>query len=111
MHPSLPPDELNLENCDREPIHIPGSIHPHGALPAFARLGRLSHASANVPSLLGLPLEFGRTLRPDAFGDDAALEKQLQDALAEAEGDELVTNSLETTVAGTVFDVVLHAQH
>ena len=67
------PAELTLENCDREPIHIPGSIQPHGALLAFDRLGRLSHASANVPALLGLQLEFGRTLRPDAFGGDAAL--------------------------------------
>ncbi len=111
MHPSLPPDELNLENCDREPIHIPGSIQPHGALLAFDRLGRLSHASANVPSLLGLPLEFGRTLRPDAFGEDRALEQQFRDTLADAGSDELVTNSLETTLDGTTFDVVLHAQH
>ncbi|MGN6725364.1 MAG: hypothetical protein ACTHLZ_05570, partial [Tepidisphaeraceae bacterium] len=23
---------IDLTNCDREPIHIPGSIQPHGAL-------------------------------------------------------------------------------
>src|ERR1700761_2763256 len=111
MQPPPTPAELTLENCDREPIHIPGSIQPHGALLAFDRLGRLSHASANVPALLGLPLEFGRTLRPGAFGPDQTLEDLFQATLADAEGDELVTNSLETTVAGTVFDVVLHAQH
>src|ERR1700749_2956469 len=105
------PAELNLENCDREPIHIPGSIQPHGALLAFDRLGRLSHASANVPALLGIPLEFGRTLRPGALGGDAALEQLLQDTLADANSEELVTASHETTLRGVTFDVVLHAQH
>ena len=110
--PSPPsPAETNLGNCDREPIHIPGSIQPHGALLAFDRLGRLSHASTNVPALLGLPLDFGRTLRPGAFGGDAALQRQLQDALADAGSDELVTNSLETQLRGMTFDVVLNAQH
>ena len=23
---------IDLSNCDREPIHVPGSIQPHGAL-------------------------------------------------------------------------------
>ena len=110
MPSPLPPEELSLDNCDREAIHIPGSIQPHGALLAFDRLGRLSHASANVPALLGLPLEFGRTLRPDAFGGDTALEQQFQDALAEASGDELVTSSLETRRGETTFDVLMHAQ-
>jgi len=32
----LPSEEtVNLTNCDREPIHIPGSIQPHGALLAI----------------------------------------------------------------------------
>ena len=29
---SLKPEEVDLTNCDREPIHIPGSIQPHGML-------------------------------------------------------------------------------
>ena len=111
MQPSLPPAELNLENCDREPIHIPGSIQPHGALLAFDRLGRLSHASANASAMLGLTLEFGRNLRPGALGADAALEQLLQDTLADADSDELVANSHETVIGGVTFDVVLHAQH
>ena len=109
--PQTPPPELNLDNCDREPIHIPGSIQPHGALLAFDRLGRLTHASANVPALLGLPLDFGRTLRAGAFAHDPVLEQLFQDTLAEADSDELVASSHETTLAGATFDVVLHAQH
>ena len=110
MSSSAPLPELNLENCDREPIHIPGSIQPHGALLAFDRLGRLSHASTNATALLGLPVDFGRTLRSGAFGGDAALERQFQDALADAGSDELATHSLETALRGTTFDVVLNAQ-
>jgi light-regulated signal transduction histidine kinase (bacteriophytochrome) len=106
-----PPAELTLENCDREPIHVPGSIQPHGALLAFDRLGRLSHASANVTPLLGLVPQFGRSLPAGALGDDAALEQQFQDALADANGDELVTSSLETRLRGVTFDVVMHAQN
>jgi len=42
--------------CEREPIHVPGAIQPYGALlaiPAGSR--RISHASANAATLLGLP--------------------------------------------------------
>ena len=46
MQPSPSTPELALENCDREPIHVPGSIQPHGALLALDRLGRLSHLRA-----------------------------------------------------------------
>ena len=110
--PSPPtPEELTLDNCDREPIHIPGSIQPHGALLALDRLGRLSHASANAGALLGVPLPFGRTLPAGVFDGDAALEQPFRDALADASGDELVTSSLEATLRGATFDVLLHAQH
>lgn len=29
---TITPDTLDLSNCDKEPIHIPGSIQPHGLL-------------------------------------------------------------------------------
>ena len=32
----------DLSNCDQEPIHIPGSIQPHGALLAFTADGMLA---------------------------------------------------------------------
>lgn len=109
MPSSQSPAELALDNCDREPIHVPGSIQPHGALLALDRLGRLSHANAS--ELLGVLLPFGRTLPAAAFGGDAALEQPCRDTLADGSGDELVTSSLETTLRGTTFDVVLRAQH
>ncbi|WP_211595329.1 GAF domain-containing protein [Paracoccus litorisediminis] len=46
---------IDLNNCDREPIHIPGSIQPHGCLLACDNAGRqvLQH-SANAAEMLGL---------------------------------------------------------
>ncbi|MCR5866826.1 MAG: ATP-binding protein [Aquincola tertiaricarbonis] len=42
--------------CAREPIHIPGSIQPHGALLVVAPDGRrVLQASGNAAALLGLP--------------------------------------------------------
>lgn len=43
-----------LTNCDREPIHIPGSIQPHGCLMAIDRGSlRISHVSENALEFLG----------------------------------------------------------
>ncbi|MEQ1818180.1 MAG: HWE histidine kinase domain-containing protein, partial [Terricaulis sp.] len=42
-------------NCDREPIHIPGTIQPHGCLIACdQQLGTIQRTSANTASFLGL---------------------------------------------------------
>jgi light-regulated signal transduction histidine kinase (bacteriophytochrome) len=50
----VPPAEDPTTRCDREPIHIPGSIQPHGHLLAFEGEGlRLAHASARAGVLLG----------------------------------------------------------
>ena len=45
---------LSLTNCDREPIHIPGSIQPYGALLACdASASVVLRYSVNAPDLLG----------------------------------------------------------
>jgi light-regulated signal transduction histidine kinase (bacteriophytochrome)/CheY-like chemotaxis protein len=50
-----PGDAVDLTNCDREPIHIPGSVQPHGCLIACdARAGTVLRHSANAAALLGL---------------------------------------------------------
>ena len=44
-----------FDTCDQEPIHIPGSIQPHGVLLAFsASSGRLCFASENVSDFLAV---------------------------------------------------------
>ena len=48
-----PVPAVTLENCDREPIHVPGAIQPHGALLAFDAQWRVCHVSTNTAELLG----------------------------------------------------------
>ena len=56
--------EVDLTTCDREPIHIPGAIQPHGVLLALDEQRRAVMVSANVDGLLGVAAEdaIGRTL-------------------------------------------------
>lgn len=51
----MAPEPIDLSNCDREPIHIPGSIQTHGCLMACDQTATvvLRH-SANLPEMLGL---------------------------------------------------------
>jgi chemotaxis family two-component system sensor kinase Cph1 len=49
----LPPQELDLSACDREPIHIPGAIQPHGVLLAVDDNLRVRRAGGDVQALLG----------------------------------------------------------
>jgi chemotaxis family two-component system sensor kinase Cph1 len=47
--------EVTLDDCDREPIHIPGAVQPHGVLLACRADEPLTlvHVSANIQSTLG----------------------------------------------------------
>lgn len=44
---------VNLTNCDREPIHIPGSIQPHGVLLGVDSEDVIQVVSANSRTMLG----------------------------------------------------------
>ena len=46
---------LDLTNCDREPIHIPNSIQPHGILLAFSESDyQIVQVSLNTKQILGI---------------------------------------------------------
>src|SRR5205085_9627314 len=48
---------VDLSNCDREPIHIPGSIQPHGYLLALSAPElRVVHGSQNLDRITAVPL-------------------------------------------------------
>ena len=54
-----------ITDCDQEPIHIPGSIQPHGFLLAVdTRTEIITHGSANLTDLFQIPLQsiLGNTL-------------------------------------------------
>ncbi|MBS0638633.1 MAG: GAF domain-containing protein [Proteobacteria bacterium] len=77
--------EADLSNCEREQIHLAGSIQPHGALLHLSRDGNvIVQTSANAASFLALPdTLIGRTLA-DIPGDLAAsLRPHLNDPLTD----------------------------
>lgn len=72
-------DLPDLTACDREPIHIPGSVQPHGVLiVADAATGHVLQVSENASDLLGMEIEamlggpLGKvvTLPANLFEDD-----------------------------------------
>src|SRR5689334_21894968 len=66
--------EVDLTTCDREPIHIPGSIQPHGYLLALHEPDlTVLQASTNLADVIGRDVEtaLGRPL-DEIFGNDAA---------------------------------------
>ena len=71
----LPPGTpIDLDNCAREPIHVPGSVQPRGALLVVDETRwELVQASANLPELLGVEVTaaLGRPL-PELLGAEAA---------------------------------------
>lgn len=121
---------LTLDNCDREPIHVPGSIQPHGALLAFGSGGELVAWSANARDLLGIEPVAGADYREQLPASVAAAFATLElpatgagvddgDSGAAAcedagpdvgwEGGSTIPSAVEYTDQGRIFDVILHA--
>ncbi|MCG2592259.1 GAF domain-containing protein [Ramlibacter sp. XY19] len=99
-----PQAEVTLDNCDREPIHIPGATQDHGALLAFTDDGRLAWASGNAAEFLGARLpELGAPVDP------AMLDGQLREALASlAEGMAGISYQHEVKRGDATFDLIAH---
>ena len=54
--PNLVPSDVSLTNCDREPIHIPSAIQPHGVLLTCTENGFvIQQISQNALHILGQP--------------------------------------------------------
>ncbi len=55
MEKLLSTELIDLTNCDREPIHIPGKIQPHGVLLVFQEYSlKILQVSQNTERLLGI---------------------------------------------------------
>jgi chemotaxis family two-component system sensor kinase Cph1 len=94
-------EPVDLSNCDREPIHIPGSIQPHGALLAFDAAGRLAIHSDNASALLGALPTIGQTL------SDAHLTAQLRQVITTAlSHDDQHDDLFGIDLASAKFDVI-----
>ncbi|GGO70942.1 SpoIIE family protein phosphatase [Nocardioides deserti] len=103
---------VDLNNCDREPIHIPGAIQPHGVLLAVdPATGTTVMVSANVEELLGVPLDeaLGRPLT-DFVGEGAtrAIEHHAELATAREPLTLLLPADRGGALAGGTVDVGVH---
>ena len=97
--------EADLSNCEREQIHLAGSIQPHGALLVVREPDQtVVQASANAPGLLGFDVVIGRKLR-DLGGDLAA---SILPRTIEALDGVPVALRLRAGASGAEFDVLLH---
>ena len=113
MHSSEPDNTpVDLTNCDREPIHIPGSIQPHGAmLVCDPESSVVTYASATSEDLLGQrnsPL-VGMKL-PEVLGAEAA--HDLRNAAGRGGGSHLagIILGLKLPNLSNAVDAVVH-QH
>ncbi len=103
----LPPDEqARLDDCVREPIHVPGTVQPHGVLLAVEPVsGQVVQVSANSGQVLGIePAEvLGRSL-------DLLLERTAALALLRSLIDPSAdgTVPVRVRVGGRAFDVIAH---
>ncbi len=97
---------VDITNCDREPIHIPGAIQPHGVLLALREPDLIvTQASENaatmfatgLPKILGAPLT--SLLTADAFA--TVREAVEREHLAEA-------NPLSIVIGDRSADAILH---
>jgi two-component system, chemotaxis family, sensor kinase Cph1 len=98
---------LNLGNCAHEPIHIPGSIQPHGALIVLTETLNIAAWSGNCESLLGLDPTLNAPAKSLAL--DTEIFNAIEDILSSMEKGEASPLALETRLKNELFDVVIHA--
>lgn len=90
---------LDANDCEREPIHTPGSIQPHGAMLVARRDdGRVTHAAGDVAGLLGRQDWAGATLE-DLLGAQVADEAR---RVADSGGSAVQYNVATPSGAGRV---------
>jgi light-regulated signal transduction histidine kinase (bacteriophytochrome) len=98
---------VDLLNCADEPIHVPGSIQPHGALVFFNAAGELDGWSANAGTTLGLTLELGRPFGALGLPQPVIeLIEECADSMSDGEAAPMVT---AIVVQGADYDCVVHA--
>ncbi|MDN4617419.1 diguanylate cyclase [Paenibacillus sp. PsM32] len=105
-------EPIDLTNCDKEPIHIPGQIQPHGVLLAITKDNEhtIVQASRNTMTLFGIEAEelLGQPLA-SLIGEEQLLSLLQYDLSTESTSDlqytRLMINLQDTS---TEFFVILH---
>ncbi|MFT4150637.1 MAG: HWE histidine kinase domain-containing protein [Paracoccaceae bacterium] len=100
-------DPVDLTNCDREPIHIPGSIQPHGCLLACdAAAQEVLRHSANAREMLGLSFDPNGRLLGDVLGPAGT--HSLRNTLSYTAEGQRPALLFALHLPGGVFDVTVH---
>lgn len=101
--------QADLTNCERELIHLAGSVQPHGILLALREPGlRIVQLSANVATLLGVPAESLLNQPVSELGGD--IEACVRKAAALTSGDTLALLRCRLSARGPAqeFEGTLH---
>lgn len=95
--------DADLNDCDREPIHIPGSIQPHGfMLLTKADDAAVAHGAGDIEAITGVQDWVGRSLA-DLLGAD------IGDAVSRPTPDDgAIFVGRWTSASGQLFDVSTH---
>ena len=99
-------DIVNLTNCEQEPIHIPGSIQPHGFLTAITKDSHIvEYCSGNIFDYTGINYTdvLGRKFE-DVFRQEA-----LVSLMAYIDKGQMLSSTLlKLTLAGHDFVCTVH---
>jgi len=100
-------EPVDLTNCDREPIHIPGSIQPHGCMIVCdVNASEVLRHSANAPAMLGLASDINGQRLEALLGE---VVHTLRNALAASQDPARASLIFGLVLpAGGVFDVAIH---
>lgn len=99
-------ESVNLVNCDQEPIHIPGSIQPHGFLIGLNKSTfEIQFCSGNIKKFLNLDMAeiLGKSVT-DIFGPGCS--DNLKELKTTAEG---VVKTFKVIFSGSEFEFAAHA--
>lgn len=98
-------ENVNLENCDQEPIHIPGTIQPNGCLLAADKNTlQIRFCSGNVSDYLGVEPSHTLGKNLNTFFDAEAMLK-VQQLLASPEGKVAV---IKSRIGDKSLDFITH---
>ncbi len=103
-------EQVDLTNCDREPIHIPGSVQPFGFLLGLVPDFSIALASENASAFLGVADISDLLQQPlDRIVADAAL-RAIRARVDHLSGPDAVERAfgIELTPGGRPFDLAIH---
>lgn len=100
---------INLTNCDREPIHIPQSIQPHGILFVLSEPElNIEQISNNTEAVIGIKFDrllnqnIATLLNPEAV---RTIHRAVKDNFQEINPLQII---IKTAISGQVFDGIVH---